>query len=180
MALTLPSAGGRGGINNDIPALVSSIIDGDNGHLVTKYDAILVDEGQDLLPNWWNVLRKVCKPNGEMLLVADATQDIYAAARSWTDETMNGAGFPGGQWATLAVSYRLPPNVADAARRFASTFLPRDLVDLPQDPQGELALFPCRMRWIQTSALHSFKVGDAWPRRLYRTPGHTQSTGACL
>ncbi len=135
----------------DIPALVSSIIDRDNGPLVAKYDAILVDEGQDLLPNWWNVLRKVCKPNGEMLLVADATQDIYGTARSWTDEAMTGAGFPGGQWATFSVSYRLPPQVADAARRFASTFLPRDLIDLPQDPQGELVLFPCMMRWIQTS-----------------------------
>jgi hypothetical protein len=138
-------------LGEDIPALVSSIIDRDIGRLVTKYDAILVDEGQDLLPNWWNVLRKVCKPNGEMLLVADATQDIYGTARSWTDEAMTGAGFPGGQWATLSVSYRLPPQVADAARRFASTFLPRDLIDLPQDPQGELALFPCMMRWIQTS-----------------------------
>lgn len=138
-------------LSEDIPALVRSVLDQDNGRLVTKYDAILVDEGQDLLPNWWNVLRKICKPNGEMLLVADATQDIYGTARSWTDEAMTGAGFPGGKWATLSISYRLPPQAADAARRFASSFLPKDLVDLPQDPQGELALYPCKMRWIQTT-----------------------------
>jgi superfamily I DNA and RNA helicase len=125
----------------------------DNGFLVTKYDAILVDEGQDLLPNWWNALRKVCKPNGEMLLVADATQDIYGTARSWTDESLRGleTGFEGGNWATLSISYRLPPQAGDASRRFASAFLPRDLVDLPQDTQGELTLYPCKMRWIQTT-----------------------------
>jgi hypothetical protein len=138
-------------LSHDIPALVGRIIDQDRGRLVTKFDAILVDERQDFLPAWWNVLRKVCEPNGEMLLMADATQDIYGTARSWTDEAMTGAGFPGGRWATLSVSYRLPPEAADAARRFASTFLPRDLVDLPQNPQVELALYPCKMRWIQTT-----------------------------
>jgi hypothetical protein len=138
-------------LSEAIPALVRRVIDQDHRGLVSKYDAVLVDEGQDFLPNWWNVLRKVCKPNGEMLLVADATQDIYGTARSWTDEAMTGAGFPGGRWATLSISYRLPPEAADAARRFASNFLPKDLVDLPQDPQGELALYPCKMRWIQTT-----------------------------
>jgi len=138
-------------LSEDIPSLVGHVIDKDNSGLVSKYDAVLVDEGQDFLPNWWNVLRKVCHPNGEMLLVADATQDIYGTARSWTDEAMTGAGFPGGRWATLSLSYRLPPEAAEAARRFASSFLPKDLVDLPQDPQGELALYPCKMRWIQTS-----------------------------
>jgi hypothetical protein len=31
----------------------------------------------DYQPQWWDALRKGCKPNGEMLLVADATQDVY-------------------------------------------------------------------------------------------------------
>ncbi len=50
--------------------------------------------------SWWNALRKVCRPGGEMLLVADATQDIYGTARSWTDDAMTGAGFKG-DWAEL-------------------------------------------------------------------------------
>lgn len=137
-------------LSSDISVLVGRIIDSDNGHLVTKYDAILVDEGQDFLPKWWNVLKKVLKPNGEMLLVADATQDIYGNARLWTDEVMTGAGFYG-PWATLPISYRLPPSASIAAKRFASMFLPKDLIDLPQNPQGELDLYPCKMRWIQTT-----------------------------
>ena len=84
-----------------------------------------------------------------MLLVADATQDIYGTAGSWTDDVMTGAGFPGGQWAQLSVSYRLPPDALDHARRFASQFLPRKLVDLPEQDQGALDLFPCQLRWVQ-------------------------------
>ena len=135
-------------LNEEIPSLVSQLIDADEEDLVQKYDAILVDEGQDFLPNWWNVLRKVCRPNGEMLLVADATQDIYGTARSWTDEAMIGAGFSG-DWARLSVSYRLPPKTVQVAKEFAAFYLPQDLVDLPESLQGELDIYPCRMRWIQ-------------------------------
>lgn len=137
-------------LNKDLPALISQVIDQDDDHLLAKYDAILVDEGQDFLPDWWNLLRRVCKPNGEMFLVADATQDIYGRARSWTDAAMTGAGFPGGKWAALTRSYRLPPQAAEAARKFASTYLPKDLID-PPDAQQELGLYPCKMRWIQTT-----------------------------
>ena len=135
-------------LNTDLPHLVSVILDGDK-NASPIYDAILVDEGQDFLPSWWNVLRKVCKKEGEMLLVADATQDIYGTARSWTDEAMKGAGFSGG-WAELKISYRLPQLALDYATQFARQFLPNDMVDLPVSPQGELSLFPCLLKWVQT------------------------------
>lgn len=114
-----------------------------------QYDAILVDEGQDYRPVWWNVLRQACKPEGEMLLVADATQDVYGTARSWTDEVMKGAGFSGGRWAQLNVSYRLPPQALHYARHFAETFLPEESIDLPEPEQGSLDLYPCHLRWVQ-------------------------------
>ena len=115
----------------------------------TRYDAILVDEGQDYRPFWWNILRQVCKPDGEMLLVADATQDVYGTAKSWTDDVMKGAGFPGGRWAQLHVSYRLPPDALNLARSFAEAFLPQDAIDLPEPEQGSLDLYPCNLRWVQ-------------------------------
>ena len=130
-------------LNSDLPHLVSAILDGGD-NVSPMYDAILVDEGQDFLPSWWNVLRKVC-----MLLVADATQDIYGTARSWTDEAMKGAGFSGG-WAELKISYRLPQLALDYATQFAQQFLPNDMVDLPVSAQGELSLFPCSLKWVQT------------------------------
>ena len=133
----------------DLPELVSRTLD--KPHVSTpNYDAILVDEGQDFRPSWWNVLRKVRKENGEMLLVADATQDIYDTASSWTDEAMIGAGFPGGKWAELNISYRLPLLSLEYSRKFAEQFLPKDTVDLPVAEQAELNLFPCTLKWVHT------------------------------
>lgn len=123
-----------------------------------RYDAILVDEGQDYQPLWWNVLRSACNPDGEMLLVADATQDIYGTAKAWTDDVMKGAGFPGGRWAQLNVSYRLPPDALGLARKFAETFLPKEAIDLPEPEQGSLGLYPCHLRWVQCGPENAEKV----------------------
>jgi len=50
-----------------------------------KYDAILVDEGQDFNKDWWQALKRVRRSNNsEMLLVADGTQDLYNRAKYWT------------------------------------------------------------------------------------------------
>ncbi len=131
-----------------LPNLVSEILDGPDGAAIQKYDAILVDEGQDYLPNWWNLLRKVCRPGGEMLLVADLTQDVYERGGSWTDAAMTGAGFTG-RWAFLEESYRLPYSLIEPVREFGRRFLPGEQVDLPPARQGELDLYPCAQRWVQ-------------------------------
>ncbi|PKP71545.1 MAG: hypothetical protein CVT83_02795, partial [Alphaproteobacteria bacterium HGW-Alphaproteobacteria-5] len=89
-----------------------------------RFDAVLVDEGQDFCLEWWNLLRfSVCRPDGEMLLVADSTQDIYSRS-SWTRESkMTAAGFSG-KWTDLEGSYRMPrvliPLLADFARTYLS------------------------------------------------------------
>ncbi|WP_345974131.1 NERD domain-containing protein/DEAD/DEAH box helicase [Sulfurimonas sp. HSL3-7] len=141
----------------DLPNLVTLILD-DPYCVTKKYDAVLVDEGQDFMPGWWNVLRKVCKEDGEMLLVADATQDVYGTANSWTDEAMIGAGFPGGKWAELKISYRLPTLALEYCRKFAEQFLPKESVNLPMPPQDELDLFPCTLKWVHTKMEFAAKV----------------------
>lgn len=145
--------------NVELPSLVSHILDKQD-NVPTTYDAVLVDEGQDFLPSWWNVLRKVCKKEGEMLLVADATQDIYDNARSWTDKAMKGAGFSG-EWAELKISYRLPKLALDYAIKFARQFLPKDMVDLPvadDSKQDELNYYPSTLKWVQTKQELATKV----------------------
>lgn len=112
-----------------------------------KYDAILVDEGQDFLPLWWNALRGILKPGGEMVLVADTTQDVYGKAARWTDEAMSGAGFTGG-WAQLRLGYRVPSSAMLLVRDFADEFLPEGTRDLPEPAQGSLELGETAVRWI--------------------------------
>ncbi|MDQ7091708.1 MAG: NERD domain-containing protein/DEAD/DEAH box helicase [Methylococcales bacterium] len=134
----------------ELPSLVSSILN-DSSNITEKYDAVLVDEGQDFMPSWWELLRKVCKTDGEMLLVADATQDIYDKASAWTDEAMNGAGFRG-DWAELKISYRLPLLALEYSRKFAELFLLKETVNLPVSEQSELNMFPCALKWVHTSS----------------------------
>lgn len=122
---------------------------------VTMYDALLVDEGQDFNLDWWKLLRKVIRKDGEHLLVADETQDLYDQAKYWTDEKMTGAGFPGGQWASLTTSYRLPPKLIPLLRDFAGRYLPAHSLNLPQEEQLTLSLYPVHLRWVQVSATYA-------------------------
>jgi len=156
--------------NQDLCSLVESIINADHGGLVQRYDAVLVDEGQDFQPNWWSLLRKVCKPGGEMLLASDATQDVYGTANSWTDGAMRGAGFVG-DWAKLNVSYRLPSGLIDYVLEFGRQFLPHENVDLPPMRQLELNIYPCRLRWIQVNQGNaaSTTVEEIW--RMMKSHG---------
>lgn len=141
-------------LGQKLPSLVASIIDSDSDEDITRYDAILVDEGQDLLPNWWDALRKVCRPGGEMLLVADATQDIYETAKSWTDEAMTGAGFRG-DWVNLPVSYRMPSEAIELASKFVSDYLLDESASMPVGDQMTIGLEPTYLRWVQISSVDS-------------------------
>jgi hypothetical protein len=120
-----------------------------------RYDAILVDEGQDYRPGWWQTLRNAVKPGGEMVLVADKTQNIYSTASAWTEEIMANAGFRG-PWTELRISYRLPPTIIPLVTRFAEDYLRGEEIDVPQVEDGssqmELAdLFPVELRWVDVS-----------------------------
>jgi hypothetical protein len=135
---------------NKLPALVEYTLANHQNSYLKRFDAVLVDEGQDFFPHWWNILRKLCVDGGEMLLMADSTQDIYGTAKAWTDQAMEGAGFRG-EFAKLDISYRMPPLLIDYVTKFAQMYLPKDSIDLPKKPQLELDLFPCKLKWIQTN-----------------------------
>lgn len=57
----------------------------ENAHLVSdRYDAIIIDEGQDFRPHWLEALKKLYRVGGpqRMLMLADPTQAIYGGG--WT------------------------------------------------------------------------------------------------
>lgn len=149
-------------LSEGLPSLIQRLYREDAGNVdMPRYDAILVDEGQDFRPTWWQTLRLALKAGGEMVLVADKTQNIYATAAAWTEDTMANAGFRG-PWAELKISYRLPPAVVPLVSRFAKAFLTDEEIDIPQveqrDNQMEFAeFFPVELRWVhvreQASAL---------------------------
>ncbi len=110
------------------------------------YDAILVDEGQDFTLHWWETLEKALIPDGEMLFVADTTQNVYGRDFTWLKEEMSTGGFRG-PWFELGPSYRLPSRLITILQRFADEFLDED-VDIPRPAQEELNL-DLQLRWVQ-------------------------------
>lgn len=135
-------------LRDDLARLVKRLYREDAGARKPKYDAILVDEGQDFRLSWWQALRDALKPGGEMVLVADKTQDVYGTATAWTDRAMEGAGFTG-RWFELKASHRLPSGVVGAVRAFAAQFLTDHEIDIPEVDRGEqVEMFPVELRWL--------------------------------
>ena len=145
-----------------------------SNNVLPYYDAILVDEGQDFMLDWWNTLRASVKSEGEKLLVADKAQDIYENAAAWTDGPMPGAGFPGGTWKELKTHYRLPRAIVSVLRELKKVRNFQEL-DVPSiDDIAEFNLFPIELRWIQT---HSEKSIDVCFDEVYHQRNVLQQRG---
>lgn len=112
-----------------------------------RYDAILVDEGQDFQLKWWLALRGALAPDGEMLLVVDRTQNIYGV-ENWTDDDLRGSGLSS-SWVELSVSYRMPEALIDLASLFIHDYLPGDDVVFPVPQNRDLEFAPDRLQWTQ-------------------------------
>ena len=91
-----------------------------------RYDAILIDEGQDFTVRWWDLLHNyILIPGGEMLLMTDPTLDLYER-NAWVDEAkMQEAGFLH-PWVELTGSCRMPNDLMNLASAFASSHLTGD------------------------------------------------------
>ncbi|HSP30346.1 MAG TPA: UvrD-helicase domain-containing protein [Ilumatobacteraceae bacterium] len=90
-----------------------------------RFDAVLVDEGQDFTVEWWNLLREhVVRQGGEMLLVADSTVDLYGKS-TWDDPVaLAAAGFTE-PWIRMTSSYRMAPALVRSTNEFARAFIDR-------------------------------------------------------
>lgn len=66
-----------------IRALAATRIE--SGEVTAKYDAVLIDEAQDLQPTALRVLVGLCKTPGGLFLTADANQSIYGGSFRWSD-----------------------------------------------------------------------------------------------
>ena len=112
-----------------------------------RYDAILVDEGQDFRRDWWTTLRAALEPAGEMMLAVDRAQNIYGV-ENWTDGDLRGTGLSS-TWYELPVSYRMPEPLIDLAADFAKIFLPASGAILPVPSNRGLNLAPDSLSWTQ-------------------------------
>jgi hypothetical protein len=161
----------EGILEEDVPALARRTLElGIDG---LRHDAILVDEGQDFTPEWWDVLRAARRPGGEMVLAVDATQDLYERTERWTDAAMEGAGFRG-RWLELPGCHRLPPELVEISRAFLEDFLEGEDVLVPEAEQQELGLAPVHLDWVRCDPVRLVPATVEATRRLLReaTPTH--------
>ena len=131
-----------------VAELVSKLYEALDTPNLPIYDAILVDEGHDFQIFWWQTLRKAVEQDGEMLLVADMTQNIYETAQAWTEKTMEDCGFRG-DWMRLQNSYRLPAKMIPILEDFSKRFPYDAEIDIPPPKAAEQTDLFDGFRWVQ-------------------------------
>jgi hypothetical protein len=143
---------------------------------VRRFDAVLVDEGQDFTVDWWNLLREhVVRPDGEMLLVADSTVDLYGSS-AWDDPTaLAAAGFTD-PWIRMTSSYRMAPDLVRSTNEFARSFIDGDAAvpDIAEDQADVVGRVSSAVRsWrnVERVAELGSAVGREVVRLLREHPG---------
>ena len=140
-----------------------------------RFDAVMVDEGQDFTVDWWNLLREhVVRPDGEMLLVADATVDLYGKS-TWDDADARAAAGFVEPWIHMNSSYRMAPELIRSTNEFARSFVADDAVvpEVTDDQEaviGTLSSAVCSWHNVERVADLGVAVGREVVRLLREHP----------
>lgn len=102
----------------EIPNAVLEAIK-ENGY--TKYDAILIDEGQDFCIEWYHMLCHFLTDRDELVVVCDKKQNIYGTEMAWLDKRRRGVE-KFGDWIELRKIIRLPEQIARISVEFSEAF----------------------------------------------------------
>lgn len=103
----------------------NEVIKAIQGKLYQKYDAILIDEGQDYHYEWYSMLDKYFLSNrDEVLIVCDKRQNIFERELDWLDKRVTKSGLEKFKepYIDLTVTFRLPKKVAVMSNEFSEVF----------------------------------------------------------
>ena len=145
-------------LDNKLPALLKKLSDDEGVPEYLKFDAILIDEGQDFLPNWWESVRPFLINNGNACFVYDFRQDVYNRVGEWRKKNFSLSGFIG-RPNELKLAYRMPNAYIPKIKGFINMFMLdqnndggefEDLVyNLPEPAKQIDILEQCNTSWIQ-------------------------------
>ncbi len=96
------------------------------GHGPRPYDAVIVDEAQDLNPSVLRMLVQLCREPNRLFITADANQSIYGAGFRWADVHQD-LKFQG-RTGVLQANYRSTREIGEAAH----SYLKGELLDREQ------------------------------------------------
>jgi len=87
-----------------------------NNHTLPCYDAVVVDEAQDLDPSLLRLLIRLCKSPNRFFITADANQSIYGSGFTWADvdECLKFQG----RTSVLKANYRSTREIGEAAQSY--------------------------------------------------------------
>lgn len=77
------------------------------------YDAVVIDEAQDLDPNTLRILTQLCRYPNRLFITADANQSIYGSSFRWTDVSQD-LKFVG-RTGVLRINHRTTREINEAA-----------------------------------------------------------------
>jgi superfamily I DNA/RNA helicase len=138
------------------------------------YDAVLVDEYQDIEPAQLLLVTILAAPRDELTVVGDADQVLYGWRRAAVETIVTfDAGFPGLRRVALATNYRCAPEaVAGAARLIAhnKARFPLTISPAPGRPAGG-------QRAVRVVPVEEGQAAGLLARKLH---GHTRAQIAVL
>ena len=108
--------------------------------LGVSFDAVLVDEAQDLEDDWGEALMDLVRDGGQFVAACDDLQNVYGRGGGW----LTGTRF--GRWRELRCSVRLHDDVVRWANAFARAYLP-GVGLLAESDQPMLPLGAPRLHW---------------------------------
>jgi len=127
---------------DEIPNKVLEIIK-KNEH--KKYDAILIDEGQDFCVEWYSMLCHFLTSRDEVAVVCDKKQNIYERKLKWLDKRFGERLDDGqsriakfGDWIDLKKVFRLPEPIARFSAKFSTAFELNQDIKISKNEQLEL------------------------------------------
>lgn len=103
----------------------NAVIEAINGKQYQKYDAILIDEGQDYHFDWYFLLNKYfLNSRDEVMIVCDKRQNIFDRELDWLDKRVTKDGLDKFKepYIDLTVTFRLPKRVAVMSNEFSVDF----------------------------------------------------------
>lgn len=109
--------------------------------LGVSFDAVLVDEAQDLEDAWGEALLALVRDGGQFVAACDELQNVYGRRGGW----LSAGRF--GRWRELRSSVRLHDDVVRWANAFARAFLP-GVGLLAERDQPMLPLGAPELRWL--------------------------------
>ncbi|GAC1400419.1 MAG: 3'-5' exonuclease [Ktedonobacteraceae bacterium] len=92
-----------------------------------RFDAVIIDEAQDLDPSLLRLLIQLCKAPNRLFITADANQSIYGSGFSWSDVHQS-LKFQG-RTSILRTNFRSTREIGDAAQAYLIYHGTHDLLD---------------------------------------------------